>query len=57
MYHEASKGAGVGDGPTHSGVGEHSRILERHTEPPFKNQSLGQMSLSRRPIRDPLHLS
>ena len=30
------EGAGVGDGPTHSGVGEHSRILGRHIEIPSK---------------------
>jgi hypothetical protein len=36
MYHEALEGAGVGDGQTHSGVGEHSRILERHTDNPSR---------------------
>jgi hypothetical protein len=36
MYHRGLEGAGVGGGPTHSGVGEHSRILERHTDNPSR---------------------
>jgi hypothetical protein len=36
MYHEALEGAGVGGGQTYSGVGEHSRILERHTDNPSR---------------------
>jgi hypothetical protein len=30
------EGAGVGGGQTYSGVGEHSRILERHTDNPSR---------------------
>jgi hypothetical protein len=36
MYHEALREQGVGGGKTYSGVGEHSRILERHTNNPSR---------------------
>jgi hypothetical protein len=36
MYHEAMREHGVGGGQTYSGVGEHSRILERYTNNPSR---------------------
>jgi hypothetical protein len=36
MYHEALRDARVGGGQTYSRVGEHSRILERHTDNPSR---------------------
>jgi hypothetical protein len=36
LYHNDLKGAGVGGRPTHLRVGEHLRILERHTDCPSR---------------------